>query len=289
MTSLSVFGRMLLTGLLTAVLAAPAFSQAAEELRQENELLRDENEQLRQQVRDLQKELDDARAKVARLERMVERMQGQTADRDPLEEPEVTIDESKPSASPRALLRAIVESHDAAMGDMEMDRPNSRQRVAYMRALERWVAAAEREFKIPIEWHVEIVGELLLNRDGSARATVVAVDPETDAQLGSPFDVMLEPIMVRRIVPVRDRGDLDKLKMNGVVVPHLRINLERPNRGPFDSPKFIGPYVEYAMDVQVRSIVPVEKPKTPPGKREGQGTDESEDPTPNPRRNDPDR
>ena len=268
MTSLSVCKRMLLAVLVSTCLAAPAYSQSAEELRQENE-------QLQQQVRDLQKELDAANARIARLERMIEQLQARSVDLEPLEEPEVTIDESKPDASPRANLRAIVESHAEAMADMEMGRQDSPQRTGYMRALERWRAAAERQFKLPIEWHVRIVDDILLNRDGSARVTVIAVDPETPAQLGDPFDLDLDRLTVRRIVPVRDRGDLDKLKLNGVLVPHLRINLERPSRGPFDKPKFVGPFVEYALEVQVRSLVPVEKPKVPPSKRETPGTSEN--------------
>jgi hypothetical protein len=282
MTSPSVIKRMLFAVLLAVFVAAPAFSQSAEELREENEVLQ-------KQVRSLQKELDDANARIARLERMIEQLQKRTVDLEPLEEPKVSIDESKPEASPRALFRAIVESHDKAMGEVEMDRPNSRQRTAYLRALERWRAAAEREFKLPVEWHVRIVDDLLLDRFGNAKATLVAVDPETDAQLGDPFDVTLDAAMVRRIVPIRERGDLDKLKLNGVVVPHIRVNLERQARGPFDSPKFIGSFAEYAMELQVRSLAPVEKPKAPPAKREAQGTSENKDPTPNTRRSDPDK
>lgn len=285
MTSFKLWKQVLFSVIVAAFLTGPALAQNAPDD------LRRENETLRRQVRDLQKELDDAKAQIARLERMLDRMKGESSatSSDQSNEPEVTIDESKPDASPRALFNAIVASHDEAMNDVDMDRPNSRQRTAYMRALERWVNAAQREFKLPVEWHVKMVGDLLVNRDGSAKATVVAVDPKTDAQLGDPFDIMIDSIIVRRIGPVYERGDLDKMKLGGVVVPHIRVNLERPDRGAFDSPRFIGPFAEYAMEVQVRSLTPIEKPKQSPPRREGQGTSENKDPTPNPRRSDPDK
>jgi len=272
MTSHSVCQRILLPVILALAFTGSAFSQNAEQD------LRNENQQLKQQVRDLQKELDEANAKIARLERLVERLQAEldnrSASQEPLDEPEVTIDESVPNASPRALYSALVDSHDEAMSNIDMGRDNDRQRIAYMRALERWVAAAERQFKSQIEWHVKLRDFEVL-RTGDAKAMLIAVDPVTGTELGEPFESMLGSLVVRRIVPVRERGDLTTLVLNGVLVPHVRINTNRMDRGPFDSPKFIGPFVEYAMEVQVRSLVPVEKPKenpAPPAKRDSDGS-----------------
>ena len=280
--------RMILAILFGLFLHAPAFSQDA--VREENAILQRENEQLRRQVQELQDELAEANERIARLERMIERLQGTpSASDEAAQQDEVTIDESKPNASPRAHFNAVVASHDKAMGDMEMSRPNSRQRTAYLRALDKWVAAANREFKLPIEWHVRFVDDMLINRDGSAKVTVVAVDPKTDAQLGDPFDVVLDDTIVRRILPVQERGDLDKMKLDALLVPTITLNLNRPERGAFDRPRFVGPYAEYVMDVLVRSLVPVEPPKEAPAKREAQGSAENKDPTPNPGRTDPDR
>ena len=104
--------------------------------------LRRENQGLRARVTDLQRELEAARNRIEQLEREVEKLRQllaagpQTSDAESTEE-KVTIDESVPHASPRALLKALQDGYLEAMLDLEPGDPatpeGNRQRAAYLR------------------------------------------------------------------------------------------------------------------------------------------------------------
>lgn len=259
MTYLNVRIRMLLPILAALVLASPALGQTVEELKKENA-------SLKAQIQALQKELDSSKKEVEKLEQIVAQLSSSSNTTPPPPQPEITIDET-PQNSPGGLFNAIVESHEKAMKDVEAgtDRPRDRSRVAYMRALESWAASAQREFKTQIEWTVRIKD--IQTRNNTTKATLIPVDPNSNAELGDPFEVTLDNPIMRRLTPAMERGEVDKLLLTGVVEPGIRINERRAERGPFDSPRFVAPYVEFDYRVDVRSLVPVEK-KQPPAKRD---------------------
>jgi hypothetical protein len=265
--------RTLLPIFAALLLAPPAFSQSAEELLKENE-------SLRQQLADLQRKFEALERENANLRaRLSSSAGGGTTAPDA---PEPTI-ELKPENSPLGLYNAIVASHEEAMQDMEMGRANDRTRTAYMRTLERWSAAATRTFKVQIEWVVRIK-DVEVNRMGATIATLVPVDPESEAELGEPFEVTLDSAVIRRLQPMMERGDVDRLVLAGVVSPIIRINERRAERGAFDNPKFIAPYAEYAYTVDVRSLTPLEKKqaKPAPARNDRRGDSRGERPAPTP-------
>jgi len=251
MNILSLRIRTLLPLLTALALACPAFAQSAEDLKREND-------QLKKQVQDLQRQLDAAKRQVEELQRRLDAATGGSAS---AEAPaaEVTIDESQPNASPRALFNAIVTSHDEAMKDKEMGRASDRTRTAYMRELERWVALANNQFKSQIEWTVRI--EDMTTTRGVTEATLMAVDPVTGAELGDPFTVILSNAIMRRLTPAMQHKDVKQLTLAGVITPIVRLNPNRAERGAFDVPRFVAPFVEYGFSVEARSLVPVEEKK----------------------------
>ena len=245
---------------LTATAAALLVAAVAAGQQSDNETRR-ENQQLRTQVQDLERELEAARQQIADLERQIEglrrmleevRQGGPTT---PATQPQlpVSVDESVPNASPRALVAALVKSYEETTEDLEAGRPGDRDRVAYVRALERWASRVNRELKSQIAWHVQVV-TAPWNDERDPRLELLAVDPETKAALGEPFHAQASSPVLRRIQALERRGELDVLLLKGVVMPNVHINTARDSAGAFDRPRFIGPFAECDLRVAVASV-----------------------------------
>lgn len=172
----------------------------------------------------------------------------------PLEEEKVTVDESKASGSPRALFNAVVESYKKAVGDSPIGRPGDRDRITYMRKVEKWKPTTEREYRMPVDWHVRLLQPRMTDARRERIATFVAVDPVTDARLGDPFDVALTPALTARLQEITSRGEDQVLVMKGTSMLNLRVNPERETRGSFDNPRFVGPFAEFEFTVETNSI-----------------------------------
>jgi hypothetical protein len=247
------------------------FSVSGAALGQSSRDSREENQRLRTQVEDLQKELDAARARIAELETRVQELaaggggaapattSGGSASVPPPPD-RVTIDETQPLASPRALLKAVIASHDEAMGGQDAGRDQSSDRAGYMRKLEGWVAGANRQFKGPIEWTVDL--KSARHRSGGAYiVTLQAVDPVTRVELGDRFEVELDSLQSDRLARLEERDpEFRDLVLRGTLEPIIRINNRRETRRVFeyqaDRSPFVGPFVELAYQVHVKSLAP---------------------------------
>jgi hypothetical protein len=245
---------------LTAFVTALLVTAVAAGQQSDNEARR-ENQRLRTQVQDLERELDAARNQIDELERQIEGLRrmleevrrGGSTTPSTQPQPPVSIDESVPNASPRALIAALVESYNETTEDLEMARPGDRDRVAYVRALEKWASRVNRELKSQIVWHVRVV-TAPWNDERDPRLELLAVDPETKTVLGEPFHAQAPRTMLRRIEMLERRGELDVLLLKGVVMPNVRINTARDAAGAFDRPRFIGPFAECELRVAVASV-----------------------------------
>ncbi len=252
---------------LTLMVAGPASIASA----QSDSDLRKENQRLRTRVRDLEHEFDAAQNRIGELEREVARLKQMIkalrATRLPSTTapapPKVTIDESIPHASPRALFKAVVRSYDQEIESLEIDADDPRQSTVYLRAVHHWAAGVNREFRSPIEWHVRV-----LDGEGTRRWATVklrAVDPITHADLGDAFDVRLSRTLARRLDEQLSRHNV--LVVRGTLIPGVRVNERRTDRGAFDKPKFIGPYAEFDFTVEVAIFMPAQPPPAPPQPR----------------------
>jgi cell division protein FtsB len=227
--------------------------------------LRRENERLRTQVSDLQRELEAARNRIDQLEREVEKLRQLLAAAPPMPngqapEERVTIDESVPQASPRALLQAIKDGYMSALLDLDPGEPDSKDREKYLRELSRWARRVNRELKSPIEWHVRITDRAIAPGDLPG-LEVVAVDPETDVVLGEPFPVRLPQATVRQLRRLEQRGALGVLVLRGVLMPEVMVNPQRDEQGLFNKPLFVGPFAEFSFWVEASSLTPPVEPK----------------------------
>ncbi len=268
-----MFKPLVWKALTLSTIAAAILVGADNAVAQSDSDLRQENQRLRTQVKDLQREWEAAQRRIESLQHQIEELRelliaseraappaAAPAATQPKTE-KVSIDESIPNASPRALLNAIKESYQDAMGDLDIGSPGNRMRTAYMRALDRWAARVNRELRSQIQWHVRLI-DFDQTRRGRQRA--MAVDPKTRVELGDPFEVIISRNLARRLEPLSQRGEREVLQLKGVLVPEVRLNKRREEPGPFNHPRLIGPFAEFAFTVEASSLTPVEKQEAPP-------------------------
>lgn len=230
--------------------------------------LREENQRLQTQVNDLQRELDAARATIADMQRELQvltRRLGQTAGSPtstaPAPEQRVTIDESVPNASPRALLAAVSESYAEATKDLEIgdhdSTTGSRHRTVYLRAVESWARRIQREMKSTVVWRIKMLD---MSEQGGEEPglRVRAIDPETKVELGAPFTIRLNTAVRRKLATLEQRGPIDELVLRGVLTPQVTVNPDRMEAGTFDNPPLIGPFAEFRFGVTASSLTPPE-------------------------------
>lgn len=247
--------------------------------------LRRENQRLQTQVADLTRELEAARQEIAELMAETRRLRDQLAQVGGAAPPvpsaptTVTVDESEPSASPRALLHALIASYGEATADVELGSDDKDpKRTAYLRRVERWVNKSNREYRSPIEWHVRIVERPATDeRDRAAqlRLPLQWVDPVTEDPVGDPFDAVLTRSMAFRLRQLQDHGRLaGVLILKGTLVPVVTLNRERQEEGAFNRPPLIGPFAEFGFAIDAQSLVPKAPEKAG---EEGDGDDDGKE------------
>jgi hypothetical protein len=240
------------------LLAGTAYSQESDSD------LRRQNQQLTNEVQELQRRLNAAEQRNQELEQRLTQLEQQLAagrraapsssTLPPLEQEEVTVDETIPHASPRALFRELVANYEKTFEGVDIgDDDDDRSRRNFIKQVEAWRARVNREYRSPIEWHVRTIDA----RTGPNReriVTFIAVDPKTDVRLGDSFDVVLSQILTDRLATLETRGELGVLVMRGTLIPEVRVNASRLDRGTFDNPPFISPFAEFFFRVDVASL-----------------------------------
>lgn len=231
--------------------------------------------QLENQVRQLTGELQRAQSQISDLERQLEAVrkdrdrlatelrQAQTNARsnkgndksDEKKGPARVAAPDDPMASPASLLKAVRERYAKDMGGIA-DAPQSQQ-VAQTRG---WIRDVERDFRGKFEWLTRVSGVEEADRN-EYKAMVQVLDQETMGPIGEPFEVLLPSRVATRIT--RDEGR-DMFWLNGRMDGKLTYNIDRPEKGAFDVPVFIGPYCEYEAEIRVQNAVPYLPPANIP-------------------------
>ena len=245
-----------------ASFATPAKAQDLTDLKQENVQLKD-------QVRKLSEELKAAQDRIAALERQIEQLK-LTLNQPPGNGPVVispttttpttrAMDESKPEDNPLTLFRAMEMDYAEATGDLEMGELGDRNRTTYLRAVERWIAASNRQYKSRIEWQVTI-----FEKPQSARPTslkLLAVDAATGETVDVPFTIALNRQLTRRLRQLEKKGELDTFILKGVLTPKLRLRPLSATSDPFNNPRLVGPFAAFGFTIEVNTIIPIDKEK----------------------------
>ncbi len=250
--------------LLACLAAMAVLAPVSAAVAQSDRDLRDENQRLTTQVKHLTRELDAAKGRIQDLQRQIgtlrtalaaARRSSPPSAPTPLKEEALTIDESVPNASPRALLMALKASYDTTFADQDQGEHGSSERTIYLRAVDRWVASANRDFRIKVTWHVRVL-DAQTTGAGRLELKVQAVDPKTKTELGDPFVIALQRSVARRFRQLQQRDLANALVLKGTLHPQVVFNRQRKDVGPFDNPRFIGPYAELHLTVDASSLLP---------------------------------
>ncbi len=250
---------------LIAAGGTPAWGQSAAQLRAENE-------RLKSRVGDLEADLAAARLRIQALEEENDRLRAALlsrpeSGRDPVPPPappaapEVTIDESVPTASPRALLQAARASYEKA-AEAWAARPGGGD----VRDIRSWIGRFNRDHRAEVTWRVRILDRERRGRDLRLRGQ--AVDPVSGARLGEPFLVTVPRVLERRLeLAERQHPGVTTWDITGRLVPQVRFNRNRAERGVFDKPPFLGPYAEFDFAFEASEFI------APPGATGGDPAD----------------
>lgn len=254
-----VFGFCVLGAAALGIAASPAHGQSEADLRRENQ-------RLVTQAKDLQAELDAAKKRISDLEKQIADLRATAATSGgttpgttvaPLEEEKVTIDETVPNASPRAFFNYLGGAYKEAIAATPMGEADSRERTAYLRTVEGWVARMNREQRTNVSWTVVVnPTRFRRTREGLVLEDVRAIDPVTKAELGSPFPIIVPRNLIARVEQSLASSPTSALALNGVLEPSIGVNDGREAAGVFNNPRLIGPFAEFGFSVRVRSLQP---------------------------------
>jgi hypothetical protein len=258
------FAKLTSSHRITAAIVAAVLILAGSAFAQESDSdLRRQNQQLSNEVSELQRRLDAAEGRNRDLEQRITQLEQllsaarrgstTTSTLPPLEPEEVTVDESIPNASPRALFKELIANYENTMREIDIGDNDDRVRRAYLKQLDSWRSRVNREYRSPIEWHVRAI-DARVGPNRERIVTFIAVDPKTDVQLGDAFDAVLSQSLVDRLANFEIRGELGMLVMRGTLIPEVRINPFRIDRGTFDIPPFVGPFAEFFFRVDATSL-----------------------------------
>lgn len=249
---------------LLAIMAILAlFTHTGTSLGQSDRDLRAENQRLKTQVKQQQKELDASKAQIAKLNNQVKDLEkalkaARNAPKNPSQQPRVdekiSIDESVATASPRALFSALKNSYEQAVDGLDQGEPGETSYKIYLKAVQRWAIAANREYRAKIVWHVRVLATSPTQKGFAFE--LQAVDPKTNTKLGDPFFALLSKGLTKRYEQVIRRSGAEVVELKGTLHPNVTFDRSRSTAGPFDKAKFIGPFAQFSFEVDATSLQP---------------------------------
>jgi hypothetical protein len=249
---MSAMSRHILPVLAALFLASAGSLQAAAQSEQE---VQQENQRLRDEVARLEQELQSANERIDALTREIETLRAAGASgggATPPAEERISIDETQPNASPRALLNGVKASYEEAVADLDIgDSNGSRERVAYVQAVERWSSSAEREFRSNVEWMVKVVEMREAGRNEIA-LRLQAIDPQYGTELGEPFVAALPR---SRAQSLQEHGADATYQIRGTLVPNVMVDPTMESAAPFRESAFVGPFAEVTFSVDINTML----------------------------------
>jgi len=258
-------------------------------LRARVEDLRSQLAVLRDEIRELASRLARSNDRVSALEREVNRLTapggaarsgagagaGEARDDAPpgiddSDEPALDLPASKPLASPEAALREARTRYEDAFADLSFE--SKRDRETYLERIRAWIAGLNRELTDTINWTCEI-HRIELPDSGPATLAVRVIDPQTHKPRSAVH--LLQAPRRAAISAQRERkraaaaadddnddatGDRVPFRLDGIFRMQLRLDEARVDQGRFDEPPFVGPFVSFGYQIEVRTLSPAEEP-----------------------------
>lgn len=267
--------------LLSPIVAAQDSPRSISELRRENEQLRLRIDELEAQltrsqeaIAELLEQVRTLNEQVAQLQRELERRPAETGQdsASPASPPPpafAELPEGEVFAAPEALLRFTRESYEANFGGIELPFESLDARNRYLRDAESWIKGLKRTQRDQIDWTIEIIR--IHEDEQPLTVDYRVVDPQSRTPYsGRVYTLQIPGRFERRF---RDAGMSGFWQLRGVVGLTPNINREREDEGFFNVRPYIGPYIEFGIDLSVNSLLRATEPEQPEENRDAPGAD----------------
>lgn len=220
--------------------------------------LRQEIDRLRQELTRRDADLDAAKAQIAALKAEIAALKAaaqqpasQSGGSAPATAPAPAPVPADPTIGPGGLLSALQAEYLAAFPSLP-DISDQQKLNLHLRSLEPWCAKANRDGIRQYSW-VGAVEQSSVRAQGRNVAFVVVFRNGT-REFKQPF--VVDQGMLTRIRG-RDGGlSGGDLQFNVIVKPKLTVNGARPAPGAFENPPMVGPYIDFLLDLELKSVVP---------------------------------
>lgn len=231
--------------------AAPASAQDAPP--QSMNDLRQEIDRLRQELSRRDADLDAAKAQIAALKAEIAALKVATTAvgaQPPAAAAPAPVP-ADPTIGPGGLLSTLQAEYLAAFPSLP-DTGDQQKLNLHLRSLEPWCAKANRDGIRQYAW-VGSVDQASVRAQGRNVGFVVVFRNGT-REFKQPF--VVDQGMLTR-VRAKDGGLLDgDLQFNVIAKPKLAVNGARPSPGAFENPPMVGPYIDFLLDLELKSVVP---------------------------------
>lgn len=244
--------------------------RSVSELRRENEQLRIRIDELEAQLTRSQEAIEKLLDQVQQLNERLGELQRQLDERPAAsgsENPEqgqptpaqtfAELPEQALFAAPESLLRFSEASYDENFGTITPPFESNDARARYLRDIEAWSKALKRTQRSQIDWVVEV--RRVLTDVQPLTIEYRAVDPQSRAPYSDRVFLLQIPSRYER--RFREQSDARYWRLRGVAGISLNINPDRETMGFFDVRPFIGPFVEFGMDISVNSFLLAPEPE----------------------------
>lgn len=222
--------------------------------------LRQQIARLKQQNEEQAAELDAALARIKELEQQIAdsddaakaKAAGPGAPSAPVPPPTP----ADPAIGPGGLLATLRAEYLASFPTVPSPAgpDGARATQQHLNALQNWVTKSNREGVRNLAWTGRIDPSSVRRVRNKVNFTIIFEEPNGTRDWRVPAQVT-DGAFDRAV-----RGDgtaAGTVTVNARVAPRMRVNQDRTTPGAFDVPPSVGPYLEFAFDFEVRSIVPV--------------------------------
>ena len=221
--------------------------------------LRQEIERLRQDIARRDAELAAAKARIESLERQVAEAQASKAapGNGPAAAPQGINPEpapfpADPTLGPGGLLAAMQSAYLADFPTMP-DTASPAKLNMHLRSLEGWCAKVNRDNVRQYSWRGTIDAASFAVSGRSCSFT--AVFRNGTREFRYPFTV--DQSMLARVRGRHDAPTTDEVQFGVLVKPRLAANPQRPTPQAFEQPPMVAPYLDFALDVELRNVQPL--------------------------------
>ena len=169
--------------------------------------------------------------------------------------PETAASIHKPSASPDALFIALVidyaeNFHDSPLNDESTE-------TARRRAVRQWTTDVRTRLAGRDEWLARITNIGPRDEHKNRRAQVSILDPISLKPIARTFNLTFPPMFAERLTAPRTPAQDTLWKIRIEIQPDPVYQPQRLAPGPFDYPRFIGPFAGFGFSVDIQSLAPI--------------------------------